>query len=415
MLALSKIKTFFFALVTLFLTSCEVSYVNLRNVQMMPHLDHDRVIRVYMDRYGDFYPKTEVAIGDDFRVRAKPSDSTCASLSDYFTRDKNRMAMLTAAYSVDQGLTVNKAYELVQQKIIAGYGERVQQLIEKEKPDNLVFLVHGFNDPIIPDTIYPHIREKIEERGTRNVYVYVYWDGLDAGGYKFGDVAKIWMPSNYNARWASLSLRRLIQEAETGKQVPIVMITHSLGAGVATGALFNTSHNWKPEKYVSQAKLDRLKQLSLSIPTPTVRIRLGVIAPAIGGAATFCDLNERVPKLVSQTGTNNIDRLVIGYNPFDYAVSKDLFDLSLAPVYGSTTLGCNYYYGGEKKRSEIELVQDTLRHQDYSPELIYQMVKPIRFDTPTRPKTLKNHEHIIPYYIADEAHLEPFIDFLFRN
>lgn len=61
----------------------------------------------------------------------------------------------------------------------------------------------------------------------------------------------------------------------------------------------------------------------MKTPTPTVETRLGMLAPAIPGPPTFVDFNKRSPTDIA-AAQNNIKRVVIGYDPFDFATSKDV-------------------------------------------------------------------------------------------
>ena len=138
-----------------------------------------------------------------------------------------------------------------------------------------------------------------------------------------------------------------------------------------------------------------------------------MLAPAIPGALTFKDFNQRSPLVITNPAQNQIDRVVIGFNPWDYATTKDILRIkSLAPDFGSTTLGCNYYDPVER-RTEIDSLFDTMKALGYNNELVHKIIRPIRFNTPERPHSGGNHEHLMHFYMEDTAHIGPFLDELF--
>ena len=90
---------------------------------------------------------------------------------------------------------------------------------------------------------------------------------------------------------------------------------------MALGALFNTTHKWELLNLVTpEGDKKRLQGMILS-PTPVTPVRIAVIAPAIPGESTFIDFNKRGSLLIKPS-QNNIEKVIIGFNYKDYAVSK---------------------------------------------------------------------------------------------
>jgi hypothetical protein len=82
----------------------------------------------------------------------------------------------------------------------------------------------------------------------------------------------MWKVGQANSGSVANGLRKLL--VGVNKATPLRLFTHSMGAGVATGALFNTSSNEKRENRISGA-------LYLTTPTPGPwDIRLAMLAAA---------------------------------------------------------------------------------------------------------------------------------------
>jgi hypothetical protein len=193
---------------------------------------------------------------------------------------------------------------------------------------------------------------------------------------------------------------------EAKVHLPITIVTHSLGARLAAEALFNNTGRQDYQKNDTALKIAELRK----IPTPTVEVRLGIIAPATPGPQTFGGFNKRSPENIN-ANQNNVTRIVIGYDPFDFANNKDPFRIiSFARVDGYTTLGCNYFW--QKKRiTEIELVTDTLDKLGYKSDTL---VHPVRFNTGPKIGAGNDHNHFMQFYMRDTTAAKKFFGSLFK-
>jgi hypothetical protein len=387
-----------------------------RPVQKQNASDHDEVIRVYFDKYGYYYPKPEVPMDsvnffNPDHPRQKATDTTSGNLFYYFTKSPQRMALLTNGYQITATGDADKDYNHVQDSIIAGLNAQVHSLVRRSNGKTLVFLIHGFNDSNATGE-YRKFRQAVRDLGygstARPIYIEIFWDGLTAHGGNPA-FAGIWAHAQDNTRWVSLALRNLMVRLKD--RLPIVVVTHSLGASVGTGALFNTVSKWG--KY-NDSKIDaELDQLLASAPPMDVRIRLGMLAPAIPGASTFMDFNNRhYRKPYISILENNIERVVIGYNPYDYATTKAFFrSMSiLAPHYGATTLGCDY--SDNKGQDEVLRVKNELVKLGYGPH-IDRLLFTRQFTTD--PAGHGTQQHSMEYYIKDTASLKVFFNDIFGN
>jgi hypothetical protein len=398
----------------IFCGSCKISYVSFRPEQSLLHPDSDQVVRLYIDRYGDFYPKTSVPIDSTiFKLNGKSDNPVLGSLSHYFLSDTAHLTLLKHAYGIGPEYAGEAAYREVQHRILQAYVEEVKRKALNQHASRVVFLVHGFND-VTAENEYEQMRDLIAARhygaDRTPVYVDVHWDGLNAHAFDGKPVVRVWGPALLDSRYVSITLRNLMVGVEhsTTPAIPSVMITHSLGGGVAMGAVFNTTSKWEGlNMFVSPENKERLSKL-IEAPTPTSTIRLGMLVPATPGKETFIDFNKREPSPIDR-GNNHIEKIVIGYNKLDYAVGKILLGkLRLAPIYGSTNLGCDYEdIFGADELSKVFTEMDKLGYGAHS-----KIIAPIEFKTPLR-KGKPGREHLWPFYMKLDT-INELLDQLFN-
>lgn len=318
---------------TLFFCFCACT-VKMRNVLMTPRLEEPGVVKIYFDREGDLYPP-EVHLNPYYfylqHLRKKEKgwkkNEGYATVEESLTRtDSLSKAYIRQKYQLT-GPDSIRLFLRLQQTLRKNYVARIEKLMEDNNHKQVVVLIHGFNDPQ-PDAYYFSLRRSINEKlKGKAVFVEVYWDGLtDMGDNPI--VASIWGKARPNSAKVGLGLRNVLNKLNV--QTSLTIITHSLGASVATHALFNPLR-W-PKTF--QEKLDE-DYRSSKIATPQLQnITLAMLAPAIPGTTTFNHINNTVP----EKSPLHLKRLIIGYNHFDYAVTKGgLF----ARSFGSTALGAD--------------------------------------------------------------------------
>jgi hypothetical protein len=354
------------------------------------------VVRIYMDKFGYFYPDTNIAIYTSifFDMKGKghlDSDTTNGNLYHYFTNDEGRLKSLREFYKIPYDSHTDKVYHSVENRIIKTYADSISRKLKELNADQIVFLIHGFNVDNATSS-FKEIRDTIKSYGydknDHNLYVEVFWDGLKNLAINATSIIPIWAHAQNNSIYVGLSVRNLITELDP--RIPLVFITHSLGASVATEALFNTTHKWSGARDPKDAA--ELKRL-LKIQTPdNHHIRLGMLAPAIPGQSTFIDFDERSPRTILPA-ENNIYPIVIGYNPKDYAVSKWF----LAHLIGTTTLGSNAV---THHRTEIENVRkifvDSLQYKQRD---VDNLLTAIHFTTVVKIKSLGLQDHSLHSYL----------------
>jgi hypothetical protein len=358
-------------------------------------------VRVYLDKFGYFYPATAIPIDkqlflippQEHNVNALTIAS--ANLYAYFHTNQGARNALFNYYHVSQTGHFDQDYKNVEEEELRQISRQVHRLVQNIQAKNIIFLVHGFNvtDPVSRYTFFERsVTQKGYDVKVKPLYIEVYWDGLTS--VSGTDLLAIWKHAQNNTRWISLALRDLMRHLTD--RLPFTVVTHSLGASVATGALFNTSSKWPVD-----GNTHEVDSIAASIPVPVdVPVKLGMIVPAIPGGLTFVDFNRRSPDVTA--ATNNITGVAIGYNRRDYATSKAFFSAS----FGATTLGCDH-------ENELRNVMVALQGCGYTPTQIQQMVYPVEFTTPNVGFGLQDHD--FQKYMEDDINFSLFLAKLFNE
>jgi len=275
--------------------------------------------------------------------------------------------------------------------------DRVNEMLKKRSTNELVILIHGFNDPD-PDAYYFSLRRNINAYLQHPpAYIEVYWDGLTALGS--GTAAPfIWQRARLNSAKVGLGLRSLLEGVD--KNVRLTFLTHSLGASVAAHTLFNPEV-W-PQQF--QEKLEKNYQ-STEIPTPAQsNILLGMLAPAISGTEIFDDIQHTVPERAKL----NLKRVVVGFDRYDFAVTKG----GLFPkMFGNTALGADA--GGEVEKTRRIIQERMPEAKCEAVDFSYNLPDSVRIRLDKKSlKKYRQSEHAILFYEGN-PHFPIFLEALF--
>ncbi len=347
-----------------------ISNVYADNCVFRPESDCVNSLKIFIDREGSIYPPSNLYSfrqGLFFNPPKDGNDNT-SKLSVYFKNDS--VGLIT----VCKGLDITDNFDTMQNYLLKSYAEKINNEVKEGK--KIVLLIHGFNSSYKETSeSYNILKSKLSNRNDIAI-VEVYWDGLTK------KALKIWPKAQANSVYSGLAIRKLLNKVDSNAE--IMLLTHSLGASVATQALFNVS-KWTNgfQKYVDS--------LSKNIPTPPQKnITLSMFAPAIPGVNTFDDLN----KIVENNTTRHIKKIIVGYNHKDFALIKGV---GIREHIGSTSLGCD-------SDDEITKTQDTIL--SIAPNIIYKS-----FDLSKKPKPKK---HSVAEYVRAEL-FETFLNEGFVN
>ncbi len=417
------IKNIFLSFSLFFLSSCLMNrqrQVWLGALQQTHNSDTGEVVRVYFDKMGNLYPDKKQFIPYKNFFDVKNGKKTIAeklrngNLEEFYITNPNKLKELSSFYNLT-GSSISSAkdsFYAVQQLIRNKIIERLDFKKNSNDSKSVVVMIHGFNDTD-PTGDYQLVRDAIRDNGYEKghlIYLEVYWDGLTTNqGNPIYE--NIWTRALQNSAYVSLGLRQILSSIDKASNIRI--ITHSLGANIGTGALFNTSTKWKQNGFRKVGKklghhygIDYF-DVQKTLVTPAGNTRIGMIAPAIPGYNTFIDFNNRNP--VINISENNINKIVVGYNVNDFAVTKRFLGKDLARYFGSTSLGCNIE---RKGIAELERTTAILIKNGYSTEMVSQLLRPVNFSIHERNK--KDEEHGLYYYLLNKEKLKDFFKELFE-
>jgi hypothetical protein len=265
------------------------------------------------------------------------------------------------------------------------YMEALHAKLKKTGKDSLVFFIHGYNVPY--SLAYVQCIELIKHAAqlgvdtSKYLFVPVYWPSndlkahkLDQGRFdthnKIGFANKLgWERYSNRAFYAAFTFRSILDKLDSKYNVRIM--SHSLGATVATTALINTHYKLQTDydsviiaapgslsqKYMNSLHAgDRITYdfvLAMrTIPIPSRPMKIFMNVPAIPGYTTFHDMDERIAR-------NCL--FYVGWNPKDEMVSKNLIPIIGSPAkHGSTTFGANAR-NKEFGKPEVDVVADIFR------------------------------------------------------
>ena len=300
------------------------------------------VLRVFLDRNGDFYP--EVAIPDAELQENK------AALRDYYAANEAAFLRVAQQYGLSVTAYSEEAFGRLQSRIAQSLADSLNAISEELE---LFVLIHCFRKPLrnrsggttsVQD--YAAVRQSIHSRNVSSaplLFLEVYWDGT----YDccFGRQLKVNKRifrlyeevAQVQASQAGYGLRRLITQLDRNH---LNIVTHSLGAQVGLSLLSNTF-----DERVSA------RQQSWATPQQDT-IRVALLAPAIS-AAPFAEYHERT------TGGEHLQQdnyvLSIIYNEKDFVLRKRWKIFGPGPrKYGNTSLGCNCRKEAEKLKERFQ-------------------------------------------------------------
>lgn len=273
-----------------------------------------RVERIAFDMDGDPYPQSNSPAG--LAIPPQPSNRNAA-----FTLRK---------YYLDHGVAYDREILLDE---AAG---RISAGMRSLNTKRVVFIIKGFNNSYKDfDTEYAWMREKvIGTRDAANAYfVQVYWDAIYKGPRTFPVPLAYFADSlTYSNHAGGCGLRDILRRLP--EKTDVTFLTHSRGAAVALSSISDPEYDRGIEGACKSGTAGH------SLPTQLADVRLVAFAPAIGDGHLPTSVNT------ARTGIFAVlDRLYVGYNPNDPAVTKRYFGINLPDRYGGDTrLGGNEAY-----------------------------------------------------------------------
>lgn len=299
------------------------------------------ITRVFVDQYGFLYP--DMLLNDD--VISK----NCGRIRQLLLSDWKILETVSEKYHVPAQQDKDRQIDAIKLAIARDITKKINLQAGRYKRTDI--LIHGFRKVFYGQSDGSTSAQdnlKLEEALSMSTedsiqFIEVYWDSkyrtrsLKDGGIKSGlrlfeDAA---IPSAYAA---GLSLRRVLSGIS---RQHLNIITHSLGALVASEILFNAG------------------QLPDEMHTPGLTqkdIRLCMIAPAVGSEL----FSQYYSRSSSRQNLPDRYRIFIAYNENDFVLTKRFKWHGIGKTYtaikfGNTSLGCDYNGDIAKFRNWISI------------------------------------------------------------
>jgi hypothetical protein len=369
-------KTLLFYLVLIALVACNsnltrnVSFVKIQ-ASKLPNGNRGENIRTYdifIDGLGSIYPdqKTGINFFDSAQIVKNNG-----RINNYLTKNPNNLNLIldSLKISAPNSITIKDSLKIYQEFVLKNTLKNIKEEIETSHSEQLIILIHGFNNhyydctcnslntkkceffnPNIVDinskTSYEKVTNFFEKKypNKKLFVIQIYWNGLYSYLEK-GKSKKIWTYAQTNSYPVGLAVRKLLSGLP---DIKTNVITHSLGANVICSALFNLESKLDPA-YV-EGYSDIKNQYSLN-DLSKKRINVAMIAPAMPGANTFVDMLN--PNL---NPSNNNYNFIIGFNEQDPVTTKGpLKVINGAYHFGATSLA--------SKRDDLFLTKTILNEK----------------------------------------------------
>lgn len=318
----------------------------------------DHLLRIFVDRNGDFYPENLIS---NEELKAAGS-----SLSTWSSQNEMKFAAICASYAIPYEHYSKDKFEELQDSIANRLLRSVN--VNAETSNSVTVLIHGFRKPFETRLRegdswsfngYESIRTIVNKHVDSTFFVEVYWDGgydccVSRNLKKNKPIFRLFeVYARNNAAKTGYSLRKVVSRFAFDT---INVISHSTGAIVSSTLLFNS---------FTEMVNDQLK----AQPTPSqTTVNHCLLAAAISSEPFnyYFDRNTSVD--FRQHDNYSVTVL---YNEKDFALmKKDPYMRMFGPGprrFGATTLGCNH-------RKEIRKLE-TVFSRDYpaSPIITYKV------------------------------------------
>lgn len=276
-------------------------------------------LAVYIDKEGSPYP--------DYFISNSSLENSNASLINWYSKNQNDFFTISKQYNCHFNNFSQENCLILNDSIVSKLKERINS--KKGEFNSVSFLIHGYRKPFVKtngDRTSPRdygIMEESISKNIKTIFVEVYWDAMYDCCYstnrkKNKALYALLQMAEKNAEPVGHCLRSVIYNLQFDT---INIITHSLGAKVASHTLFNVSKS--------------------NVPTPVnKRVNICLIAPALSDDS-FAQYYERQTTYDFKTKDNY--KLILLYNENDFVLRKKVGWFGPGPNrYVNTTLGCNH-------------------------------------------------------------------------
>ena len=228
-----------------------VFYANIDN-------EHDQYVDVFVDGYGDIYPnagfpsdpllmgKPNNATGSILNQALHPESQLCANENVYGATEAellcDALPPAPCNYNVTFPCDIPPAWTKAQQQLWENRGKEIYQMLLGSDKDEVLFLVHGFNNDYTDSNQWyeAQVISRVRNLGHDPVVVRVFWDG-----FKNGVIGGSWGMAQVTGPLVGFKLRQLFNafnaqvESNNTPYPKIRAFTHSSGAYVLASTFGN--------------------------------------------------------------------------------------------------------------------------------------------------------------------------------
>lgn len=277
-------------------------------------------LAIYLDKEGRLYP--------NYSISNASLESCSASLNSWYAKHQMDFFAISKQYNCSFNDYNLENTNILNDSIVSFIKKNINN--KKASFTSVSFLIHGYRKPFVKtngDHTSPsdyHTLEQAIDKNLKTLYVEVYWDAMYDCCFSTNikgnqTLYHLLEQAQKNAVPVGHTLRKILFNLSFDT---INIMTHSLGASVATNALYNIYE-------------------CLS-PTPSnKRVNICLIAPALSGEESFNKYYQRQTEIDFKNKDNY--KLAILYNENDFVLRKKVGWFGPGPYkYVNTTLGCNH-------------------------------------------------------------------------
>lgn len=334
-------------------------------------------LALYFDKDGFPYP--------DYYIPNSTMEKAGGSLFAWFMQNSDAFISISAQHQLFPEKIDSETIYRLRDSITAVQLRRINNELNKGWPA-VAYYIHGFRKSYLPQNGDVTSQDEFQllktnltsYSGVPNALaIEVYWDGMydccfSTKRKKNRELFRLFEQAGNNAMVVGLGLRSFLNGTKT---THLQIVAHSLGAVVATSALFNIGGR--------------------TGPTPAQRrVSVCFIAPAMGNDLLLDNYLKHNGFTVNNQPFSDNYRLLIIYNEKDFVLRKKDPKIGWfgpgTKRYGNTSLGCNH------RKAAVQL-QQQLKEQGVELKLL--------------DKTSLGKVHSLRFYAKDQ-NLKEMSDFL---
>jgi len=349
---------------------------------------------IFLDRSGDLYPPAAVPVDRDGMLglglpRHEVTEANVATLRAHFERQSRLQSPAWLALLRASAVTPRADFADTWDRIQAKFRDETVARLNRSRQQELVFLVHGFNNTQDEASAWMDpVAQRMQRRRPSAQIVKVYWDGLQGNRWGVG----IWSKAQFNGPRTGQGFRRIL--SDLGSDHPVRIFTHSSGAYMITNALGDggaSFNRFRSDPVVAARAGGRAAGYALPFNLTDLRVAMLIPAQPWTAFNAYADGSGVVP-----------ERLILGTSRRDIAASKAM-------------LPCNWFGNScmaVKPEKACAAAQKALGAARAAKGKAPASVIVVDFP---KPANRRYHEHAVEAYAADRVQWDEMMQQLFDD